>query len=80
MKVLLDEPGDARDINIRGQVVGGIYERTDGSCYRPSTPVLCVPVGSQAKATNGLRRADRNVHAVSLPLRLQTLLLNGVDR
>lgn len=37
MKVLVDQPGDARDINVLGQVVGGLHERTGGFLYRPST-------------------------------------------
>lgn len=37
MKVLVDEPGDARDINILGQVVGGLHERTGGFLYHPTT-------------------------------------------
>lgn len=37
MKVLLDEPGEARDINVLGQIVGGHHERIGGFLYHPST-------------------------------------------
>lgn len=36
-RVLVDEAGDARDINNLGQVVGGIYNRTGGFLYHPAT-------------------------------------------
>lgn len=37
MKMLLDGLGDARDINVLGQIVGGHYERIGGFLYHPST-------------------------------------------